>query len=181
MNSPAADVRGESGRRLACSLVGGLLLAVLSAVPSSRAAPRADPVWKRLTFIEARSPPAPVSPAAPAAHARILMLWRADCGPCLIELKHMTALQAAVGSADLIAVALDDPRTAQAKLADLGVRPRRLWYALGSNADVLNLLGGSPPRLPLSVAVDPHGGVCGRRAGLLGIDLIRQWVARCSS
>ncbi|MDB5460273.1 MAG: thioredoxin-family protein [Caulobacteraceae bacterium] len=182
MSSRSTDARGENGRRSVCILVGGLLLAFLAALVSSRAAPSiADPAWKRLTFIDAQHPQAPTSPAGRAAHARVLMLWRADCGPCLIELKHMAALQAAAGPADLIAVALDDPHVAQAKLADLGLRPRRLWYALGSNAVVLNLLGGPPPRLPLSVAVDPRGDICARRTGLLGTDIVRQWVARCSS
>jgi Redoxin len=134
-----------------------------------------------LRLADAGRPATPMAAAALKGRPRVLVLWRADCGPCLLELGNLKALEAAARPRDLVLVALDSPDVARAKLKALKVQPRRLWYALDDNAKVLVALGGAPPRLPLAVAVDAQGRVCARRTGLLGTDIVRQWVLQCSS
>jgi thiol-disulfide isomerase/thioredoxin len=163
------------GRTLKAVVVAGLMLAFAlgAARPSSGAG--------TLRFADSARPGMTLPPAAMKGRARVLVLWRADCGPCLLELENLKALEAAAGPADLVLVALDSPDVAQDKLRALGVKPRRLWYALDDNARVLTAMGGPPPRLPLAVALDRQGRICARRTGLLGTDIVKQWVSRCSS
>jgi hypothetical protein len=96
-------------------------------------------------------------------------------------LKSIARYEAAAGRAELVSVSLGGPDATKAKLAQIGASPRRLWFALDRDADVLIALGGPPPRLPLAVAINALGRVCGRRAGLLGTETVKQWVAKCSS
>lgn len=74
--------------------------------------------------------------AAPASNLRFLarpevvarldgpavaLLWRADCGPCLLELKELAALRAAAAPIKVYTVALDAPPVAKQRLETLGV------------------------------------------------------------
>lgn len=110
----------------------------------------------------------------------LLMLWRADCAPCVIELKNIAGLEAAAGDARLIVVALDSPDVAKATLQRLGVQPRAAWRSLEAPETVLVALNGLPPRLPLAVALDGDGSICGRHVGLLGTELVAEWIRQCS-
>jgi hypothetical protein len=161
--------------------VHGLRLAVLGAALLLMAAAPAAGTLDGLRFADAARPRLTLSPAALKGRPHVLLLWRSDCGPCLLELQHLRAFEDAAPPGALVLLALDPPERAQDKLQGMGVRPDRLWYALDDNARVLSALGGPPPRLPLTVAVDAGGRVCARRTGLLGTDIVKQWVAQCRS
>lgn len=118
--------------------------------------------------------------AASVGKPTLLMLWRADCAPCLIELKNLASLEAAAGDARLLVVALDSPDVAKATLRRLGVQPRAAWRSLEAPDTVLLALNEPPARLPLTVALDGSGSICARRVGLLGTELVAQWVQQCS-
>lgn len=120
--------------------------------------------------------------AAPnlAGRPTILVLWRSDCGPCLVELGHLRELEAAAGPARLALVSLDTPKVARAKLKAMGLAPRYAWLLRDDPASTLARLGGGPPRLPLSAAYDTSGRPCGLRIGLLGLDQVRGWARSCS-
>lgn len=130
--------------------------------------------------------PRVVSLAAPGQAVEILgrptimSFWRADCGPCLVELGHLAALQAAAAPARWAAVSLDAPDVARAKLKAMGLAPRHAWALRDDPAATLVALGGAPPRLPLSVAFDAAGRICGHRSGLLGVDQVKDWARACS-
>ena len=53
-----------------------------------------------------------------------------------------------------------------------------LWTAQDAG-EVLLAYGGPPPRLPLAIALDAQGQVCGRRTGLLGTDQLKAWSSAC--
>jgi hypothetical protein len=159
--------------------VGGLAALLATAIAAvGAAAPPAE--WTALRFAEAARPGVVMTASALAERPRVLMLWRADCGPCLLELGNLKALEAGARPTDLVLVALDPPAVARDKLKAMGVTPVRQWYALGDNAAVLTALGGPPPRLPLAVAID-RGRICAKRIGLLGADIVKQWARTCSS
>lgn len=160
-------------------VAGGLAVLIATAIAAaSAAAPSA--AWTGLRFTDPARPNVVMTGSALAERPRVLMLWRADCGPCLLELGNLKALEAGARPVDLVLVALDPPAVARDKLKAMGVTPARQWYALGDNAAVLSALGGPPPRLPLAVAID-HGRVCAKRIGLLGSDIVKQWARTCSS
>lgn len=110
----------------------------------------------------------------------IVMFWRADCGPCLIELRRIDQLERAARPLPIVTVALDEPAVAAEKLKEWGISPRFSWRLKADPARTLQALGGGPPRLPLAVAFHGDGLVCRRRIGLLGTDTVKAWVKTCS-
>jgi len=115
-----------------------------------------------------------------AGHPAVLVVWRGDCGPCLIELLHIGDLQAAAAPAPLVMLAVDEPARIRQALQRYKARPREIWVADAPTRDVLVALNGEPPRLPLALALDRKGGICARHLGLLGTDRVKDWVRRCS-
>ncbi len=109
----------------------------------------------------------------------ILLFWRADCAPCLLELSDLAALRASAGSARVIPVGLQPAAVLRPALARLGLRDGDTLRAAEDPAKVLVRLGGAPPRLPLSVAFRGTGEMCARRSGLLGHDRVRAWSLTC--
>ncbi|MDB5464818.1 MAG: thioredoxin-family protein [Phenylobacterium sp.] len=109
----------------------------------------------------------------------VLVFWRSDCAPCLIELRGLAGLQAAAAPAPLVTVALEGPASAAQALRKMDVSPERAWLSRTDARLTLLAFGPAPPRLPLSVALDSRGAVCARHVGLLGTDRVRQWVKQC--
>ena len=115
-------------------------------------------------------------PAAPL----VALFWRSDCAPCLIELSHFRALEAAAGKGRLVTVALEPADSARAKLAELNVPDHPAYTVPGAAEAVLDAVSDGTRRLPLSIALDRHGHICARHTGLLGTDLAGAWMAQCS-
>lgn len=115
-----------------------------------------------------------------AGRPTILILFRSDCGPCLVELRNIEAIRAAAGPAHLVLLAVEDMDDARRFLRRSQLPYSDLWAADTAASEVLVRLNGAPPRLPLAVAFDRTGGICARHLGLLGTDRIRDWVRRCS-
>ncbi|WP_329653360.1 hypothetical protein [Phenylobacterium sp.] len=109
----------------------------------------------------------------------VLVFWRSDCAPCLIELRGLAGLQAAAAPAPLVTVALEEPAPAAQALRKMGVVPERAWLSRRDARQTLLAFGPAPARLPLSVALDSRGAVCAQHVGLLGTDRVRQWVKQC--
>ena len=154
----------------------GALAVFMTAAGPSWASP-AQPTWRTVRFFDASG--RPVSAAA-SGLGRILMFTRADCGPCLIELRHLSDLQAAAKPGALVVVALGEARAANTMLSKLQLPSSQGWRTDTGDAEALASFGGPPPRLPLSVAINAHGALCARRTGLLGSDVVRQWMRQCS-
>ena len=109
----------------------------------------------------------------------VVMFWRSDCAPCLIELHNYAALsQAAHG--ELITVALEPKLGARAALARFSVPEADAFTAEGDAQATLEAVSDGGRRLPLSIALDPEGRLCARHVGLLGTERARAWISRCS-
>lgn len=109
----------------------------------------------------------------------ITLFWRADCGPCLLELSDLRALKAAARPAKLVPIGLQPSGALRLALRRLGLSDVDSFRTTDDPARVLTRLGGAPPRLPLSVAFRPNATVCGRHTGLLGRDQARVWARSC--
>lgn len=114
-----------------------------------------------------------------AGRPAVLVFWRSDCGPCLIELKSIGRLQDAARPARLITIAVQPRGTALPAAARLKLPAGQAWTAQGDPAAVLTAFNGPPPRLPLAIAITAKGQVCDRRLGLLGTDRVAEWAHRC--
>lgn len=111
--------------------------------------------------------------------ARVILFWRADCAPCLVELADLGAYEAAA-KGRLSVVALQPAGAARAELDRRGIHPASAWASADDAAGVLTAFGGAPPRLPLAVALDRKGRICAVHHGLLGTDRVKRWVRQCS-
>jgi hypothetical protein len=113
----------------------------------------------------------------------VMVFWRADCAPCLLELRNARAYAEAARPGRLLFVGLQaaDPLRRAAQAA--GAPAAMIARMDDAPAEVLTAYGGAPPRLPLAVAFDGSGGgfgrVCGRHTGLLGTEQVRAWVRKC--
>ena len=109
----------------------------------------------------------------------VVMFWRADCAPCRLELSDLTAIRSSAAPLRVRLVGLQPTAALREGLRASGLPAEESLGALGDPAQVLTAWGGAPPRLPLAVALDARGRVCGRRTGLVGRDRLAAWSKAC--
>lgn len=132
---------------------------------------------------EARAPvtltlanaPSPLAADRPS----VLVFWRSDCGPCLLEMADLVALQAAARPARVVPVGLQPPASLRPALARLHLADADSAWTRDDPTRLLVDLGGAPARLPLAVAFRADGTMCARHAGLLGRDRVHAWGRTC--
>jgi hypothetical protein len=115
----------------------------------------------------------------PGSNPTIVAFWRADCAPCLLELREAARYAAAAGSARFFFVGLQDTASLDAARRRAGAPKDAIARAVGDPAAILVAFNGPPPRLPLAVAFTADGRICGRHEGLLGTDRVRSWTLSC--
>lgn len=109
----------------------------------------------------------------PPGEMTVLLFWRADCPPCLIELRHAQDYVEAAAPGHVLFVGLQEPAPLARAAARLGLPETMVVRA------PVTVLSGLGKALPLSVALDGAGAVCARQEGLLGLDRLRAWKNRC--
>lgn len=154
--------------RLAC--VGAVLWSTLGG--AAQAAPPA------LELVPALGGPAVELAAARRHRPAIVLFWRTDCAPCLLELEHLPQLQRAAGAERLLLVAMQPREAVEAGLRRLG-RAIPTWVSAEEPEKVVVRFGGAPARLPLAVALDRWGNICRGRHGLIGSNTVKQWAKAC--
>jgi hypothetical protein len=119
------------------------------------------------------------APLSSAGRPLALIFWRADCPPCLVELKNARAYVEAAGtSGQVMFVGLQQPDVLRRAAARLSLPPEATARADGDAETVLAAYGGSRA-LPFAVVLAPSGEVCLRHQGLLGTDLLGQAMQTC--
>ncbi|HMA49442.1 MAG TPA: hypothetical protein VKP60_06790 [Magnetospirillaceae bacterium] len=109
----------------------------------------------------------------------VLIFWRADCAPCLIELRQAKDYLSAAPPGRVLFVGLQERAALRASAEKARLPAAQVVRATAAPEAVLTAFGGSPPALPLAVALDKDGAICARHSGLLGTELMRQWVLTC--
>jgi hypothetical protein len=109
----------------------------------------------------------------------IVLLWRSDCAPCLVELGRIAALQEAAGSTTITTLALEPATQARASAARFSIPVRNGFVTTFSTGQVLRSIGSKMILMPTSVMISSNGRICDTHIGILGTDKIRDWAARC--
>lgn len=142
-----------------------------------------SPVMIVLALLATAAPISHAEPVMPSTASlrgpAVVVLWASWCASCKAELARLPRLVPAATPLPIKTLAIDPPERARSLLAD-----RRI-PADGAYADrrpprvVLDGWGGPGSALPVTVALNAHGEVCGRKLGLLGTDQLKEWAARC--
>jgi thiol-disulfide isomerase/thioredoxin len=147
----------QTRRKLTLLGVGAVVLFAWSGALAS-----VGPIFKTLD-----GAPLPISTGG---RPTVVAFWRADCGPCLMELRNARAYVKAASPGRFIFVGLQ-PGGDLKKAVEIAGAP------LGLQAQAV----GAPPRLPLSVAFRGDGSVCAHHTGLLGTDQVQSWAKICGA
>lgn len=123
----------------------------------------------------------PVDDTQPALRGpAVVVLWATWCASCKAELARLPQIAPAAAPLPLVTLAIDSPELARATLVARDQPVRNAYADPRERGTVLADWGGPGGALPLAVAIDGRGRVCGRKAGLLGTDQLKQWARICS-
>ena len=109
----------------------------------------------------------------------VVVLWASWCASCKAELERLPRLAAAAAPLPIRTLAVDPPDRARALLIQRGMSTDGAYADGRDPRAVLDQWGGAGSALPVAVAIDSAGKICGRKLGLLGTDQLRQWSAAC--
>lgn len=122
----------------------------------------------------------PLDAATPALRGpAVVVLWASWCTTCRAELERLPLLAQAARPLAISTVAIDPPERARSLMVRRGMSTLRAYADRRDPRTVLDSWGGPGAALPVAVALDSHGQVCGRKLGLLGTDQLRAWAQRC--
>lgn len=110
----------------------------------------------------------------------VVILWASWCASCQAELARLPALASAAEPLPIKTLAIDPAERARALLMTRGRTIRGAYADRRPPRAVLDDWGGEGSVLPVAVALDAQGRICGRKIGLLGTNQLREWAARCS-
>lgn len=111
----------------------------------------------------------------------LVLLWRSDCAPCLLELRDLPSIAAQHKTLSIALVSLHDLKHTRGHLPTL---PNNV-HALLATSDASELLAafGNDRKLalPYSTMLDRNGNLCQKHNGILTPALVNDWVKQCSS
>lgn len=112
-------------------------------------------------------------------HPALVIFYSKDCAPCHVEMNMLPELKQAMEGGHIAVVSLTSPDK------DLVERLQRLDIQLvdasGQDASaLLHAFNDQHLALPFSLILDGKGTVCARRAGLLGLHIVKDWRTQCS-
>lgn len=123
----------------------------------------------------------PVAATTPALHGpAVVVLWASWCASCQAEVARLPHLARVAAPLPIVTIAIDPVDRARALLVKRGEPTANAYADDRAPRAVLDDWGGVGSALPIAVAIDRNGQVCGRKLGLLGTDQLREWAARCS-
>lgn len=109
----------------------------------------------------------------------VLLFWASWCAPCRAEVGDIAALRQAAEPMDVLVVPIEPGRTDRTLLP--GLSSDQIHEPAGGGLNLmLRLTGGAAAALPVSVALDAEGRVCGVHRTRLTQAVVAGWRRRCS-
>lgn len=119
-------------------------------------------------------------PARSVPRPSVVVLWGTWCASCRDELARLASLRQAAAPLPIVTLAIDPPAKALERLRATHMPVDAAFADAREPGAVLADWGGKGAILPLAVAIDRNGNVCGSKRGLLGTDQLRGWATSCS-
>ncbi len=133
----------------------GVLLFLVAAAP-----PPTNPSPVAATRFTDLATKAPVATDAWRGRWTLVSFWAWWCGPCLVELRGLSALATANPDVSFVTAAIDSRSRAIRWLARNPVPGTAALHVAGAPADILRALGDYQLLLPFSIVIDPQGRIC---------------------
>lgn len=100
----------------------------------------------------------------------LVLFYRDDCAPCQAEIKMLHGFENELSNWSVAIVSLGGtPKNL----------PSSVQVVTGDDA-LLRRYNDQRMALPFSLAFDKNNHECGRRIGILGLDIIKEWQKSCS-
>jgi hypothetical protein len=109
----------------------------------------------------------------------IVLLWRSDCAPCLVELSRIAAFKEAAGSTRIATLALEPEAQARISAQRFSIPVENGFVTTRSMRQVLTSIRAGLLFMPTSVMISANGRICDSHIGILGTDKIAEWISRC--
>lgn len=108
----------------------------------------------------------------------LVIFYSNDCAPCHVEINMLDKLKQAMKGDHITIVSLTSPN--RALIERLKALDIQLIDASHQNISaLLRAFNDQKLALPFSFMIDKNGAVCERRAGLLGLNIIKEWRTQC--
>ena len=109
----------------------------------------------------------------------LVVFWRADCPPCIDELRLIPKIAKAHPTVKIVLVSLNERTKADQHLTDQ--LPSTIANLTMSNAskELLAAFGNQQSILPYSVGLHKDGQICQTHVGILGTSLANKWEKIC--
>ena len=110
----------------------------------------------------------------------LVMFWRSDCPPCLIELRNIPDMLTAHKDLQVALISLQDMEHTRNKLPKL---PKNVTVLVAQDdgGELLAAFGNDKRlALPYSVILDARGRRCTERNGILTPQILDSWVKQCA-
>jgi thiol-disulfide isomerase/thioredoxin len=108
----------------------------------------------------------------------LVLFYSQNCAPCKLEMKLLPSIKAVAPGLHIAVVTLTKPDPALDKsLKDLSIQ--RIDASGIDGLAVLRSFNNKQVALPFSLAIDSDNKVCTRRAGILGLEIVKEWRQAC--
>ena len=111
----------------------------------------------------------------------LVLFWRSDCAPCVIELRNLTDITVQHTSLSVALISLHDLNHTRSHLPSLPNNAHALLATSDAN-ELLAAFGNDRKlALPYTVMLDDKGNLCQKHNGILTPALVNDWIKQCSN
>jgi thiol-disulfide isomerase/thioredoxin len=112
----------------------------------------------------------------------VVNFWRADCPPCVAELPLLVEAAQRLGFR-LVTISLQTPGETRAHWPRIPGDPASHVALLGPSEPrgLLRRFGNASGAIPYSAMLRPDGSLCAKHTGEIGLDWIRENLAKCGT
>jgi hypothetical protein len=109
----------------------------------------------------------------------LVVLWRADCPPCMREMRLLPQIARGHPGLPIELISLQDEETSRKHLASAWPGNVHLRFVSHEGEKTLAMYGDTRRILPFSAFLHEDGSICRKHYGILGMQRADHWVKSC--